>query len=84
MVGLRDRFRAHFYEKGLALAPFSRFIDREDQEIIKASVGDQWEPGLGVWKTMADAARPAAAGYGIATSLSPGGTPGNQELFEVL
>jgi hypothetical protein len=52
---LRDHFRAHFYEKGLALAPFSSFIDRVDQEIIKASVGDQWEPGSGVWKTMADA-----------------------------
>ena len=56
---LNDHFRKHFLGKGMALAPFSSFMNREEQKTLSRLVGDfsQWVPSEteGVWKTISEA-----------------------------
>ncbi len=40
---LSHHFRKHWHEKGLVVGPFSDFVNREEQEKLKITVGDSSE-----------------------------------------
>lgn len=57
---LSHHFRKNWHEKGLVVGPFSDFVNREEQEKLKITVGDssEWAPSAtgGVWKALGEAA----------------------------
>ena len=56
---LNSEFRDHFQSRGIAYAPFSSFINRDEKQRLNDTVGpsDLWAPSdqKGIWKTVGDA-----------------------------
>jgi hypothetical protein len=72
---LKDHFRNHLYAKGIVLAPFGSFMNREEQETLTSLVGNssQWRPSEteGVWKRISEAVVENKFKEGILEILHP-------------